>query len=138
MERESEEGARSEGAASQCPRIVVVGPCAAGKSTLVGNLRPKGYTIRTCAQEHSHVPRLWTRYCRAEVLIYLDARVETIGRRQGRSDWTEQRLDEQRRRLADARQHCDLYLATDDLTREQVAARVERFLSHAGILPGQG
>lgn len=116
----------------------MVGPCASGKSTLVANLRPKGYSIRSCAQEHSHVPQLWIKYCRAELLVYLDAQVETIGRRQGRSDWTQERLDEQRRRLADARQHCDLYLATDDLSREQVAARVERFLSQAGILPEQG
>ena len=119
------------------PRIVVVGPCASGKSTLVGNLRPKGYLIRNCAQEHSHVQQLWLRYCRAELLIYLDAGVETIGRRQGRSDWTQARLDEQHRRLADAREQCDFYLYTDELTRGQVADRVEAFLREAGIRPGQ-
>jgi len=81
---------------------------------------------------------LWSKYCRAEVLVYLDAGLETIGRRQGRSDWTPERLDEQRRRLADARQHCDLYVCTDDLSREQVAAKVESFLSQAGIRPGGG
>jgi len=69
------------------------------------------------------------------VLVYLDAGVETIGRRQGRSDWTQGRLDEQHRRLANARQHCDLYLCTDDLSREQVADKVELFLAQAGILP---
>jgi hypothetical protein len=118
-------------------RIVVVGPCASGKSTLVGNLSPKGYLIRNCAQEHSHVQTLWQRYCRAELLVYLDAGVETIGRRQGRSDWTQARLDEQHRRLADARAHCDVYLHTDDLTREQVAERVEAFLTKAGVRPGE-
>jgi len=128
-------GMGSAGAADTALRIVVVGPCASGKSTLVGNLRPKGYAIRTCAQEHSHVPQLWLRYCRADVLVYLDAGVQTIGRRQGRSDWTQGRLDEQHRRLADARQHCDLYLYTDDLSREQVADKVELFLAQAGILP---
>ena len=117
-------------------RIVVVGPCASGKSTLVGNLRPKGYMIRNCAQEHSHVPQLWLKYCRADVLIYLDAGLETIGRRQGRSDWTQTRLDEQHRRLADARRHCDLYLYTDEWSREQVADRVEMFLTEAGMRPG--
>jgi hypothetical protein len=119
------------------PRIVVVGPCAAGKSTLVANLRPRGYPIRSCAQEHSHVPKLWQKYCRAETLIYLDAGLETIGRRQGRSDWTQQRLDEQRRRLADAREHCDLYLYTDALSRNEVAERVEQYLLQAGIVPDE-
>jgi hypothetical protein len=117
-------------------RIVVVGPCASGKSTLMGNLRPKGYMIRNCAQEHSHVAQLWRKYCRADVLIYLDAGLETIGRRQGRSDWTQARLDEQHRRLADARRHCDFYLYTDELSREQVADRVEMFLMEAGMRPG--
>ena len=138
MESEGEEDSRpgpgGVGSAGMALRIVVVGPCASGKSTLVGNLRPKGYTIRTCAQEHSHVPQLWLRYCRADVLVYLDAGVKTIGRRQGRSDWTQERLDEQHRRLADARQHCDLYLYTDDLSRAQVADKVELFLAQAGIL----
>ena len=128
-------GPESVSPAPAALRIVVVGPCASGKSTLVGNLRPKGYTIGTCAQEHSHVPQLWLRYCRADVLVYLDAGVKTIGRRQGRSDWTQGRLDEQRRRLADARQHCDFYLYTDDLSREQVADKVELFLAQAGIVP---
>lgn len=117
------------------PRIVVVGPCAAGKTTLVGNLRPGGYDIRSCSQEHSYVPELWRRFCRAQVLIYLDARLSTIARRQGRSDWTEQRLQAQVQRLAHARAHCDLYLATDDLTRLQVAETVEAFLRGRGILP---
>jgi hypothetical protein len=136
MESEDEGERRDRGGEAGAPRVVVVGPCASGKSTLVGNLRPKGYTIRTCAQEHSHVAQLWKKYCRAELLIYLDAGVETIGRRQGRADWTQERLDEQRRRLADARRHCDFYLYTDALSREQVAESVERFLREAGILPG--
>ena len=132
---EGEDAGASAGARAPALRIVVVGPCAAGKSTLVGNLRPRGYAIRTCAQEHSHVQQLWLKYCRADVLVYLDAGLETIARRQGRADWTQARLDEQHRRLADARQHCDFYLYTDGLSREEVADRVERFLNKAGI-PG--
>ena len=120
------------------PRIVVVGPCAAGKTTLVGRLRQKQYNIRSCAQEHSHVPRLWKRYCRADVLVYLDADLDTISQRQNRTDWTLARLGEQHRRLADARLHCDFYLCTDVLTREQVAARVEGFLRERGFVPGGG
>jgi hypothetical protein len=117
------------------PRIVVVGPCAAGKTTLVGNLRPRGYNVRSCLQEHSFAPRLWEEFSRAEVLIFLDAELPTISRRQNRSDWTQSRLDAQRHRLAHAREHCDLYLKTDDLTREQVADAVVAFLCARGIVP---
>jgi hypothetical protein len=136
MESEDEGDKQSTGEPGREPRIVVVGPCASGKSTLVGNLRPKGYSIRTCAQEHSHVPKLWLKYCRADVLIFLDAGLRTIGQRQGRSDWTQERLDEQQRRLTDARAHCDFYLYTDELSREQVAASVESFLMQAGVQAG--
>jgi len=76
------------------------------------------------------------RYCRADVLVYLDADLNTISRRQNRSDWTQTRLHEQHRRLADARLHCDFYLPTDELTRDQVAARVEAFLRERGLVPG--
>lgn len=120
----------------QCgPRVVVVGPCAAGKTTLVSNLRRLGYNIHSCAQEHSGVPRLWKERCRADVLVHLDAELETIAQRQNRTDWTTKRLDAQRRRLVDAREHCDLYLRTDALTREQVAAAVETFLQRCDITP---
>jgi len=120
---------------SRCPRIVVVGPCAAGKSTLVANLRPKGYDIRSCVQEHSYMPDLWRRFSKAEMLIFLDAQLPTIAQRQRRSDWTQEKLGVQRERLAHARSHCDLYLATDDLTREEVADYVEAFLRSRQIVP---
>lgn len=122
---------------AQGPRIVVVGPCAAGKTTLVSNLQPKGYNIRSCVQEHSFTPDLWRRFSKADVLVFLDAQLSTIGRRQRRSDWTQSRLDAQRGRLAHARAHCDFYLATDDLTREQVATRVVAFLTENDITPSQ-
>ena len=118
-------------------RIVVVGPCASGKSTLVSNLRRLGYNIHSCAQEHSGVLRLWKVRCRADVLIHLDAELETIARRQNRTDWTATRLDAQHRRLADARAHCDLNLGTDDLSREQVATVVDAFLRERGIMPDE-
>ncbi len=118
------------------PRIVVVGPCAAGKTTLVENLRPKGYDIRACAQEHSGVPHLWLTFSRADVLIYLDVELPTIAARQRRTDWTPERLARQRRRLAHARASCHLYLPTDRLSIEQVAEVVENFLHERGIVPG--
>lgn len=123
---------------SPCPRIVVVGPCASGKSTLVANLRPRGYDVRSCVQEHSYMPDLWRRFSKADVLIFLDAGLPTIAQRQQRSDWTQERLDVQQQRLAHARDHCDLYLATDVLTREEVAETVEAFLKGRQITPCTG
>jgi len=117
--------------------IVVVGPCAAGKTTLVQNLHPRGFPIRACAQEHSTAPQLWRRRSRPRVLIYLDAELETISARQNRRDWTQDRLDQQRQRLKNARLHCDLYLRTDDLSREQVAGTVSSFLIGRGIVPNR-
>ena len=123
---------------SPCPRIVVVGPCASGKSTLVANLRPRGYDVRSCVQEHSYMPDLWRRFSKADVLIFLDAGLPTIAQRQQRSDWTQARLDVQQQRLAHARDQCDLYLATDVLTREEVAQTVEAFLKGRQITPCAG
>ena len=117
------------------PQIVIVGPCAAGKTTLVGSLRKRGYDVRACAQEHSVAPWLWHRRYFPEVLVYLDASLDTISRRQARDDWTQLRLDQQHQRLADARQHCDLYVDTNQLGREQVAAVVDGFLRSVGIAP---
>ena len=120
------------------PRIVVVGPCAAGKTTLVCNLLPQGYNISSCGQEHSHVPQLWKVFSKAEVLVFLDAELTTIARRQNRTDWTQARLDEQQRRLAHARSNCDFLVKTDNLTRQQVADAVVTFLRAKGVCPASG
>lgn len=109
--------------------IAVVGPCASGKSTLVRGLHERGYTsARLVAQEHSGVRNLWAWRDRPDVLIYLDAGVETINFRQHRTDWTQDALDEQHDRLRAARQACHLYLPTDDLTIHQVLARAIDFI----------
>ena len=39
--------------------MVIVGPDAAGKSTLVARLTALGYNARCCAQDHSYVPDMW-------------------------------------------------------------------------------
>jgi len=104
-------------------RIGVVGPCAAGKSTLVRGLEALGYDVRHCAQEHSHVPDMWRRLTRPEVLVYLDASLSTIRRRRAKS-FRQAYLDEEHRRLYYARLKCTIYVYTDDLSREQVLERV--------------
>ncbi len=105
--------------------IVIVGPCAAGKTTLVRGLWARGFTgARVVAQEHSGVADLWKTRGRPDALIYLDARLDTIAVRQQRSDWTIAYLTEQHDRLGSARVACDVYLPTDELTPEEVLKRV--------------
>jgi len=122
------------GAEKSGPRIVVVGPDAAGKSTLVERLVTLGYNARACAQDHSYVPDMWQRLSRPDFLVFLDATLETIARRRA-IHWGQERLDELQARLAHARAHCDLYLPTDDLSPAQVAGQVCAALSAAGIEP---
>ena len=107
-------------------KIVIVGPCAAGTSTLAENLRRLGYDAHPSAQEHSYVPDMW-RMTGPDVLIYLDASMATIRRRREVS-WGEEHLAAENRRLAHAREHCDLYVATDELSIQQVLERAVEFL----------
>jgi shikimate kinase len=120
----------------QGPRVVVVGPDAAGKSTLVERLRARRYNARSCGQDHSHVPDMWQIIAQPDFLIYVDAELETIAQRRNIS-WGRPWLDELHRRLAHARAHADLYLPTDGLTPEQVAERAVRALESADIRPGE-
>jgi guanylate kinase len=115
-------------------RVVVVGPDAAGKSTLVLRLQQAGYDARSCAQDHSYVPDMWRRLSRPGFLIFLDASLESIARRRTIA-WGQDRLDALQRRLAHAREHCDLYVDTDEMTPEEVTEFAERALFAAGIQP---
>lgn len=104
-------------------RIAIVGPCAAGKSTLARGLRAHGYDARQIVQEHSYVPQMWAVLTRPDLLVYLDASHAASLRRKDLR-WSPREHAEQLRRLAHARQHCDVYLHTDDLTPQQVLAAV--------------
>jgi len=53
-------------------RIVIVGVCAAGKTTLAENLKSIGYDAATVAQEHSYIPTLY-RNTSPDVVVFLDA-----------------------------------------------------------------
>ncbi len=117
------------------PRVVVVGPDAAGKSTLVSRLLALGYNAHSCAQDHSYVPDMWRRLSTPDYLIFLDARIETIAQRRA-IDWGQERLEEIQERLAHARAHCDLYLPTDDLTPSELVERARSALLAGGIEPG--
>ncbi len=120
---------------ARLPLIKIVGPCAAGKTTLTNRLRALGYNARQIAQEHSDVPDMWQRLHSPDVLIYLDARDETILKRRPKEGLAAF-LPRQRRRLAHARAHADLIVGTDDLTPDEVLARVVTFLEARSIPKG--
>ena len=109
--------------------VTVVGPCAAGKSTLVPALRAAGYEAHQPAQEHSFAPTMWQRFTRPDVLIYLDLSYEQARLRRPHIDGGPERLERQHRRLAHARARCDFYLDTSDLTPGEVREAVFGFLS---------
>src|SRR5512146_447896 len=107
--------------------IGVVGPCAAGKSTLIEGLSRLGYRTRHIAQEHSYVADMWKRLTHPDVLIFLDATYAVTCERRN-IDWSEADYEEQQRRLRHAREHADLYVLTDGLRAEEVLQRVVNFL----------
>lgn len=110
-------------------RVAVVGPCAAGKSTLQVALQRAGYDAHHPAQDHSGVPDLWRRAARPDVLIYLDVSAAAALARRPHQPHLPNLLPLQRERLAHARQHCHLYLDTSGLTPEQVQAAALAFLA---------
>jgi deoxyadenosine/deoxycytidine kinase len=112
---------------SHPPLIGVVGPCCAGKSTLIRALEALGYTARHIAQEHSYAPRMWQVIGRPDVLVFLDVSFPVAQRRRW-MNWRPEDMEEQRRRLRHAREHCDLYLHTDAHTPQEVLEQVLEFL----------
>ncbi|HKG26375.1 MAG TPA: hypothetical protein VKB09_12045 [Thermomicrobiales bacterium] len=106
-------------------RVVVVGPCASGKSTLADRLRSHGYDAYVCAQEHSEISTLW-RHLDPDAVIALDVDLATVRRRRG-ADWPEAIFREQLRRLTAARAAADVTIDTASLDpdkTEDVALRV--------------
>lgn len=102
--------------------VVVVGPCASGKSTLVAGLRRLGYDAVVCGQEHSDIPTLW-RHVDPDLVVALDIDLPTL--RSRRDDaWPEWLLLLQRRRLANAAAAAHLRLDTSRLDAADVLTRV--------------
>ncbi len=106
------------------PLVAVVGVCASGKSSLALGLRACGWNARQVLQEHSYVPDMWRRITNPDILICLDVRLETTRQRRRDPDFPEWILDAEHHRLRHARQFCDIYLQTDELTPGEVLERV--------------
>lgn len=108
--------------------IGVVGPCSAGKSTLVEALRGSGYQVKEIRQEHSAAPDMWQRITNPDVLIYLDVDMEVGARREGLAKPSSWWREERETRLAHARAHCDLYIDTSKLSVDEVIDVALRYL----------
>lgn len=108
--------------------VAVVGPCSAGKSTLLPSLKAAGYEARQPAQEHSFVPDMWQRITQPDILIYLDVSYRVARQRRPHIDGGPERLADQHFRLIHARRNCDHYLDTSDLTPRQVRQAVLEFI----------
>lgn len=108
-------------------KLGVVGPCAAGKTTLIAGLKKHGYEARHIAQEHSYVADMWKRLTNPDILIYLHVSYPlTLVRRQ--MNWTEAEYQTQLGRLRHAREHADLIIDTDLIGTEEVLQGVLEYL----------
>jgi GTPase SAR1 family protein len=109
-------------------RVIVVGPCAAGKTTLVNALSALGYDAHPCAQEHSEIATLW-RHSKPDVLIALRADLGAVRSRRGKH-WPAWLHDVELRRLSNAYASADLVIDTSARGNEAVLAAVVDYLEN--------
>ena len=102
------------------PRIVVVGRCASGKTTLANNLRKLGVEVRVCGQEHSSIKDFWKKM-NPEILIVLDVDLETLRSRRHPS-WPAELYRIQGARLQGAFEAADVVIDTS-ISSEQMRGR---------------
>ena len=108
-------------------KIGVVGPCAAGKTTLINGLLYNGYNAKQIAQEHSYVQDMWERLTHPDILIYLDVSYSyTIKRRN--LNWSIKEFNTQVGRLRHAREHADIHINTDSFSSQDVLDQAMKFL----------
>jgi deoxyadenosine/deoxycytidine kinase len=112
---------------SEGPRIVVVGPCAAGKTTLVNQLKERGYDAYVCGQEHSEIATLF-RHGQPDIVIALDLDLTTLRARRG-DEWPQDIYTRQVQRLEVARSQADLVIDTSDLNELQALDAVLTMLT---------
>jgi deoxyadenosine/deoxycytidine kinase len=110
--------------------IGIVGPCGAGKSTLIDNLVHPDYNLRHIAQEHSYVADMWKRISNPDLLIFLEVDYETIGVRKSFS-FTRKEYQDQMARLQHAYTHADLIIDTTNRTPEQISSIASEFIKNS-------
>lgn len=110
-------------------RVVVVGPCASGKSTLAARLRAHGIDAYVCAQEHSEIESLW-RHLDPDLVIALDVDLATVRARRG-AEWPETIFREQLRRLSGARAAAAVVIDTATYDADATVEIALQALSHA-------
>ncbi|MDF2565478.1 MAG: hypothetical protein K0Q53_1873 [Massilibacillus sp.] len=106
--------------------VAIVGVCASGKTTLVKGLRDAGIDAYNVAQEHSCIKKFWNRK-KPDLLIMIDVTLSAIKKRRFVT-WDEDRLVVQHERLRDARENANLYIQTDELSREEVLQTILNFI----------
>jgi predicted ATPase len=99
-----------KGSAEDPRRIVVVGPCAAGKSTLVAALLERGYDAYAVAQEHSIIRDLWNRRD-PDVVVALDLDLAVLRHRRSPT-WSADIYARQHERLQPAFAAAHLHIDT--------------------------
>ena len=127
-------GGALDGVAGDRRRIVVVGPCASGKSTLVEGLRRLGYRAMVSGQEHSEIPTLW-RHAEPDIVVALDVDLPALRRRRG-EEWPEWLYRLQRKRLWGAVAAADLRVDTSALGPDPILQRVAEWLERRASQPG--
>ncbi len=109
------------------PLVGVVGPCSAGKSTLIAALKEYNVRTRHIAQEHSHVKNMWQRLTNPDILIFLDVSYPVAQKRR-MLNWSEAEYTTQQKRLEHARENADIYILTDELTPEELLKKAIEFI----------
>lgn len=103
-------------------RVVVVGPCSSGKSTIVHRLREHGIDAYAVSQEHSIIARLWD-HQHPDALVYLHVDYRVVQQRRG-TTWPRWIYDAQVERLRDARKHATIELDTGELSPDKTVEHI--------------
>lgn len=119
-------------------RIVVIGPCASGKTSLTASLQRLGYDALACGQEHSEIADLW-KHQQPDVVIGLRIGLDTLRQRRS-SDWPEALYHRQMARLECGFRNADLVIDSDRFGQDEVANQVVTWLKehpgpHRGARP---